>query len=362
MAGTFNSTSVLPSMTDIGNTVSGGISSVGTTVAGAAGGLVKSLPIVNMLFGHKPKDWRVYFTFPQLELMRGPNSGGSTSIFDDPGQWAMETGEAMGNAFMKSFMNGGGNTHLLDPLRQVGNKLILPYTPSISVTNSANYNEWNLTHTNYPFFGYQNSRVEDISIDAEFPVEIEADGLYWIAAVHFMRIVTKMAYGPTHGTGDVNVQGNPPPIVYLNGYGDFMFPNVPVIIKQFRVDLPKDVDYIQCTLPEGVSKTEEPMGSQSTGGGGLGGAISEAEKAARGDLPGGGILDSIGLGAIGDGLDAIGDFLNNITGANKGFAYVPTKSSFNIVVSPIYSRTKHKFFSLDDFIDGKYVYNKNGLI
>jgi len=358
----FSSNSVLPSMTDIGNTVSGGIADVGTTVAGAAGGLIKSLPIVNVLFGHKPKDWRVYLTFPQLALMWGASASSTpTSLFDDPIGWATETGEAMGSAFLKSFMNGGGNTHLLDPLRKVGNKLIFPYTPAISVTNSASYNEWQLTHTNYTYFGYQNSRVEDISIDADFPVEIEADGLYWIACVHFMRIITKMAYGHTQSVGGFNVQGNPPPVVYLNGYGDFMFPNVPVIVKQFKVDLPKDVDYIQCTLPEGVSKKEVPMGSSGkVTDGNFDDALKTAEGAARGTS----VMDDIGsvFGDIGDAIGSGVEALSEFMGLNKGFAYVPTKSSFNIVVSPIYSRTKHKFFSLDDFIDGKYVFNKNGLI
>ena len=47
-----------------------------------------------------------------------------------------------------------------------------------------------------------------------------------------------MAYGKTFNAG------TPPPIVLLNGYGDYVFKNVPVVIINFSVDLPTDVDYI----------------------------------------------------------------------------------------------------------------------
>ena len=42
--------------------------------------------------------------------------------------------------------------------------------------------------------------------------------------------------------------GAPPPIVKLTGYGDFVFPNVPVVIRNFTVDLPADVDYIKTQI------------------------------------------------------------------------------------------------------------------
>jgi len=49
-----------------------------------------------------------------------------------------------------------------------------------------------------------------------------------------------MAYGSTSN------QGAPPPIILLNGYGDYVFKNVPCVIQSFSVDLPTDVDYIYC--------------------------------------------------------------------------------------------------------------------
>ena len=78
-------------------------------------------------------------------------------------------------------------------------------------------------HSNYPFFAYQNSQVDQFSITGDFTVENALEGQYWIAAVHYLRSVSKMAYGNTPN------QGSPPPVVRLNGYGDYVFKNVPVV-------------------------------------------------------------------------------------------------------------------------------------
>jgi len=96
------------------------------------------------------------------------------------------------------------------------------------------------THSNYPFPIYQSSQPDALQISGEFYVESAAEGLYWAAAVQYLRSVTKMAYGSTSN------QGAPPPIILLNGYGDYVFKNVPCVIQSFSVDLPTDVDYIYC--------------------------------------------------------------------------------------------------------------------
>lgn len=127
---------------------------------------------------------------------------------------------------------------VLDPLKET-NGLIWPYTPQIYVTHSAAYTPIKPVHSNYPFFAYQNSQVDQFSITGDFLVENQFEARYWVAANHYLRSITKMAYGDTRD------QGNPPPIVKLNGYGDYVFKNVPVIITSFAVELNQDVDYIQ---------------------------------------------------------------------------------------------------------------------
>jgi hypothetical protein len=116
--------------------------------------------------------------------------------------------------------------------------MIFPYTPSIIMSHSANYGQVKPTHSNYPFPIYQSSQPDNIQISGEFIVENENDGEYWVAMVHYLRSVTKMSYGNTSN------QGSPPPVIQLNGYGDYVFKNVPVVVQQFTCDLTPDVDYI----------------------------------------------------------------------------------------------------------------------
>ena len=118
------------------------------------------------------------------------------------------------------------------------NGLIFPYTPQIILSHSASYGQVKPTHSNYPFPAYQNSQPDTIQVSGDFVIESEAEGIYWVAAVHYLRSITKMAYGNT------SQQGSPPPVVQLNGYGDFVLKNVPCVATQFTVDLPMDVDYI----------------------------------------------------------------------------------------------------------------------
>jgi hypothetical protein len=44
--------------------------------------------------------------------------------------------------------------------------------------------------------------------------------------------------------------GTPPPIVFLDGYGEHYFPHVPCVITSFAHTMPPEVDYIS-TKPAG---------------------------------------------------------------------------------------------------------------
>ena len=175
-------------------------------------------------------------------------------------------------------------------------RCVFPYTPTVLVSHSANYNAMQPLHTNYPYYAYENSRVDQITITADFFVQNEAEAKYWIAMVHFFKTVTKMNYG-----GDDADRGLPPPVCRLNGYGDYTFNNVPVIVTNFQFDLKKDVDYI------------------STG---------------------------IGAGAPAGVPDAIG-------GGRQGVAWAPSESLITVGLIPQYSRTKQGEFNLRSFVKGE---------
>lgn len=133
---------------------------------------------------------------------------------------------------------------ILTPLRETDDAMVFPYTPNVIITHNANYNALSPTHNNYTYPAYQNSSIEQITITGEFSVENEEEANYWVAANHFLRSITKMFYGESSN------KGAPPPIVRLNGYGDFVFNNVPVIVESFMMNLPKDVDYIRADIGE----------------------------------------------------------------------------------------------------------------
>jgi hypothetical protein len=196
------------------------------------------------------------------------------------------------------------------------NGLVFPYTPTVIVSHSANYNSIAPTHSNYPYFAYQNSQVDQLVITGDFFVQNAGEAQYWVATLHYLRSMTKMFYG-----GAEETIGSPPPVVKLNGYGDHIFNNVPVIITQFQIDLPQDVDYIQTGIVQ-----------QSAG-------QPEASKA---------------------GIDGpAGNTSKSQTSEEKRLAtmtgYAPSQSLVTVTVQPLYSRREVEQFSLQKYVNGGYI-------
>jgi len=130
---------------------------------------------------------------------------------------------------------------LFDQLAATGG-VVFPIIPQVTLSTQANYNSMDPVHSNYPFPSYKNSQVNDIQISGEFPADTETDAAYWIAATTFFRTATKMFYGQGEHAG------NPPPVCTLSGYGQSVFNDVPVVIKNFSVELPSDVNYRKCDI------------------------------------------------------------------------------------------------------------------
>ena len=127
---------------------------------------------------------------------------------------------------------------ILAPLK-VTDGVIFPYTPAISTAYRANYSNYDLTHSNYRGYFYQNSYVDSVNVRCTFTAQDTQEANYLIAVIHFFRSVTKMFYGQ-----DAE-RGSPPPMVYLSGLGDYQFQEHPCVVSQFNYTLPTDVDYIR---------------------------------------------------------------------------------------------------------------------
>jgi hypothetical protein len=192
---------------------------------------------------------------------------------------------------------------LIAPLIKTGG-FCFPYTPTIIISHSANYNSLSPVHTNYPFQIYDHSSSDDIVITGEFNVENAAEGQYWVACIHYLRSVTKMFYG------NGNDSGAPPPAVKLSGYGDYVFNRVPCVVSNFTVDLPADVDYIAVPLSVNIDN---------------------------------------------------GDELGTVT-SSSGTTWVPTQSQISITLKPTYSRRRVSEFNLNEFVNGNYLNSGQGFI
>lgn len=157
------------------------------------------------------------------------------------------------------FYNGGG---VMSPLSST-NGLVFPTTPTVTVNHAATYNSTQLTHNNFKSYFYQGSDVQGITITGDFTAQTIEEGKYVNAAIHFLRACTKMFFGT-----NTQYAGNPPPMVFLNGYGGTYLPNVPCVVTTFNHTMPNDVDYIQVEsywmpVVSSISVTLQPVYSRS---------------------------------------------------------------------------------------------------
>ena len=130
---------------------------------------------------------------------------------------------------------------VLDAITNSGvNGVVFPYTPQISITHAARYQEQALTHSNFKNYFYEGSDVSAITISGEFTAQNQKEGEYVLACVYFLRACTRMFFG----TSTSYPVGTPPPIVYLDGYGQYMLPHVSCVITNFTQTMPADVDYM----------------------------------------------------------------------------------------------------------------------
>ena len=242
------------------------------------------------------KDWRV-----RLRL-----APGSTYLYNDP------------------------NPGILAPLasKTGTDGVIFPYTPSIETAYKANYNPYDLTHSNYRGYFYQNSYVDSINMRCTFTAQDSQEANYLLAVIHFFRSVTKMFYGQ-----DAQ-RGSPPPLVYLTGLGDFQFQEHPCVVSQFNYVLPPDVDYIRAGQP--LSNGTDLLNNRT--------------RTTIASNPLSFAINRLLNNALSKGAED-----NKIAPGNlpTGMTYVPTKMEISISLLPVQSRQQVSTqFSLKQFGQG----------
>ena len=244
------------------------------------------------------------------------------------GDWRVKLSLAPSSNYLYNDPNCGP---VLWPL-YLTNGVIFPYTPSIDLGYKANYTPYDLTHSNYRGYFYQNSYVDGINIKATFTAQDTAEANYLLAVIHFFRSVTKMFYGQD------SQAGSPPPLVFLSGLGDFQFNQHPCVVSQFNYSLPADVNYIRA---QNVGNNGTNQLAARTRNVTLGNPISNAIQR----------LASLGQGINPGALTAPYAPQGSLGAGNP--TYVPTKMDITIVLLPMQSRGQvSQQFSLKGFANG----------
>ena len=217
--------------------------------------------------------------------------------------------------------------------------VIFPYTPSIETSYNANYDTYDLTHSNFRGYFYKGSKVNDINIRAIFTAQDTREAGYMLAVIHFFRSVTKMFYGANDP-----LRGAPPPLTYLTGLGQYQFNQHPCVVQSFNYSLPSEVDYIRAEAPNNngtnLGIRRSPGGRQPPSTTRLGGTETKPPAGAQ-FKPG----ETSAAAAA-----ALSQNSNNLLQAT----YVPTKIEISLVLLPINTRSQvSQQFNMQGFANGQ---------
>ena len=250
------------------------------------------------------------------------------------GDWRVRLRLAPGATYL--YKDTDVATSILAPLA-ASNGVVFPYMPTIQTSYNAEYDQTDLTHSNYRGQFYKSSYVGDINLTGVFTAQDTAEANYLLAVIHFFRSVTKMFYGARDP-----LRGAPPPLVYLIGLGQYQFNNQPCVVKTFNYSMPNDCDYIR-TKPNNYNvNLNDRQTKTDTGSSNPFTAVLDRlrnaglKKGALPNVPANSLLD----------LQSV----NNIDNAT----YVPTKCEISITLMPIQTRNQQsRLFNMQDYASGK---------
>lgn len=236
-----------------------------------------------------------------------------------------------------NYLYAGETPGILAPLKDRG--VIFPYTPQIDTQYVANYDRYDLIHSNYRGYFYKNSAVNELTVTGLFTAQDTVEAQYLLAVIHFFRSVTKMFYGndPQAGT--------PPPLVYISGFGPYQFNEHACLVSNFTYSLPSDVDYIRADAPNQIGVNLENRNSRSSGIGQTGPFAAMANRLRNANLFTGAVPRPPEQSVLQQNV-------NTPTASNA--TYVPTKMQITVQLLPVQTRSQvSKQFSLEGFANGR---------
>jgi len=219
--------------------------------------------------------------------------------------------------------------------------VVFPITPNVSVSHNAGYGSMAPTHSNYPSYFYNNSEVGAISVSADFTAQTPEDAAYVLGMIWFFRSATKMFYGGPQA-------GNPPPIVYIDGYGDYYLPHVSCVVTNFSHSMPANIDYIETTIQQGVTTSIQSVGA----------ILPPQLQAVQTGLATSTSTITNQLGSVFQSPQQN----TKVTSSGKR-ARIPTKSTISLTLQPVYSRNSiANKFTWEDFSKGALLKGNGGFL
>lgn len=120
------------------------------------------------------------------------------------------------------------------------NGLMFPYTPTINVSQAVNWDPISLIQNNFDVNAYQRTPSVNISVSGVFTAQNNREGEYLMAVLHFLRTVSKSYFGQEDRSS--GKAGTPPPVLYFDGYGQFMFNKLACVIKSYSYSFEEGID------------------------------------------------------------------------------------------------------------------------
>lgn len=141
---------------------------------------------------------------------------------------------------------------ILHPTHEGTNGLLFPYTPSISFSQEVSYKDLDMVHTNGDISAYTRTPSVKLNVSGDFTVQNQREGQYALAVIHFLRTVSKMYFGQKDQAN--KRAGLPPPVLIFDGYGNYMFNNLPVILLGHSYTFEKDMNMVSVSTASGLAK------------------------------------------------------------------------------------------------------------
>lgn len=197
------------------------------------------------------------------------------------------------------------------------NGVFFPYTPTVTYKQNPLWQSQDLTHSIQQYYYFTATESAQISIGGRFTVQNNEEGQYLLAVWHFLRSYSKMHFGSSDPR-----RGLPPPILLLDGYGGYVFKDLPVIIQTWNMDFPSDVDYVRVNPGSTRSSFTEDFNS------------------------------TFGLPS----LDQFKSFGQSRSNSSANYAFLPSSTNINItVVVQNTPNTLKSSFNLQDFREGRLI-------